>query len=525
MMPQLNPDELKHYTSRRKALPVNQTTYNRSDLTKGHLTELRKLWRRGKAFFITGVVNAPYDGCFHEPQIWLITPPGCEEHESLNALWKPQYPPERALLLKAISGRREPVERAESDMRRELQRVLREMDERAESLGYASDGPMRKLFDKFTGYTLYGLEFWLELRDELGSLCACLEELGPKAEQEELINNIVLYLDVQGTVQEVLMSLREEEKGIKQQHPELPRPPDSIVWPLYATGHGVATDVIWSFSELVDWLVDGELPPDRESRHGAEYARGSYRWGRGSFDSFEVHPWGPISEFPPREHYWGHAISVAAERYEMNLPWKCDKCGCEVEGKDDSDCAPHFTGYRGNGGIGVFMEGALCDNCFDQGCCDVCRFRGGDDYDMYDTEVADLGASLCQWHTEQLLADALFGTPEAIELLESLKNEECLDLELVTIGLPQPVLPGVELEPLVEFRLCRRVDLEGPPPEYGPNCTLQPIEGLVFDADVIEERAREMDLEGVDRTSRWPRGLTLIAEHVARAIKETGCQP
>lgn len=94
------------------------------------------------------------------------------------------------------------------------------------------------------------------------------------------------------------------------------------------------------------------------------------------------------------------------------------------------------------------------------------------------------------------------------EVVESLKDGECLELMML------------DIEPVGEFRLCRRVPLEGPAPEYGTNWVLQPIEGLTFDEDLIEERAAQMGLEGVERSSRWPCGVSLLAEHVVRAIEE-----
>jgi hypothetical protein len=513
MMPQLSQDELKHYKATRETLPAHQTTYHRSETTKAHLTTLRKLWRKGKAFFVTGVVNAPYDGCFHEPNIWLVTPPGCEEYESLNAQWPTEYPAGRAAPMKDQQEREGELHSAAWRLQYDACTALREMVERAESVGMGEAHPIRVLLEKLIAARMDD-QFCSLLSDELWSLHAALLELGPEAEQLELFAGFQLVLDLQPLIAEAHKALKRQRAALEKKYPALPRRPDSVVWPLYASGQGVAVDVIQSFSELVDWLAGDGLPKDRESRHTKSWSH----WG--TFDSFEVHPWGPVSEFPPIEHYWGHAIQVAQEKYELDLPWLCAKCGHEVKGKDESDCAPHYTGYRGNGGIGVFMEGGLCDECFDAGCCDACRNHGGEDHDIYDPEVADCGASLCEWHTEALLKDALFGTEEAIDLIESMDRTECLDLELISTCPSQPVLPGVEMEPIVRFVLCRRVDLEGPPDEYGPNWTSRPIEGLTFEEDLIEERASDMDLEGVARNSRWPRGLTLLAGHVSRVIKE-----
>jgi len=47
---------------------------------------LQSLWGSGAAFFLEATVHCPYSGCWEEPNIWLVTPPGCKEHERLNHL-------------------------------------------------------------------------------------------------------------------------------------------------------------------------------------------------------------------------------------------------------------------------------------------------------------------------------------------------------------------------------------------------------------------------------------------------------
>ena len=42
--------------------------------TQELLDEVTEMWSVGKPFYLTGVVSAPYSGCFHEPQIWLVVP-------------------------------------------------------------------------------------------------------------------------------------------------------------------------------------------------------------------------------------------------------------------------------------------------------------------------------------------------------------------------------------------------------------------------------------------------------------------
>lgn len=43
------------------------------------LAELRTLWKKRKAFLMQMEVGALYDGCFYEPNLFLVTPPGSPE--------------------------------------------------------------------------------------------------------------------------------------------------------------------------------------------------------------------------------------------------------------------------------------------------------------------------------------------------------------------------------------------------------------------------------------------------------------
>jgi hypothetical protein len=502
-MIQISQEDRSHY---KKVLAetkqLKPDTYRRRDSANAEdLKTLHKLYRQGRPFFITGVVSSPYDGCMYEPNIWLVTPVGCEQHGDLNSTWRPRYadPKGRQAALAEVSERGHAIWKAKWDLERAI-------EPHRELLG---GGLALKVENPDGTKTLD------DIAEEMQNLCLCAdllrfieEEVEPELQAED----------------------KEKQAEIESRFPPLPEPPDSIVWPLYASGQGVAVDTIYTFTDLVDWLAEGQLPAgDRQSR----LTRDKSWFSRGSFDSFDVRPWGPVSAMNPAEHYWGHAVRAAQEKWEIDLPWCCDKCGHEVEGTDESGQAPHFTGYRGNGGIGVFMEGALCDDCFDAGQCDVCRHGGGDDHETYDIEVADMGASLCEWHTEVLLKDALHGTPEAISLLESLPDTHCLELEPVLLNAGQVFLPGFKPEPDVGYLISRRVPLEGPVEEYGVDWTLEPIAGLELDAELIREREREMDLElytqatvvelGGDRKMlklNYCRGLTLLAEHVNRSTEE-----
>lgn len=234
----------------------------RKDSEPELLDEAVALWKKGEPFFLTGVVVAPYDGCFHEPQIWLVEP-NCEE-------------------------------------------------------------------------------------------------------------------------------------------------PLETVKPLYASGQGLGVDLVWCLGDLLTWLAEQSLSPvlGQDDRVSPRCAKHRILSPHGRFDSFEVHDGDTLlSDLPPSEHYWAHAATVASRKWDIDLKWQCEKCEQIVAG-GEYECEPVFTGYRGNGGIGVLMEGVLCRDCAELGMCEACR----DQYsyhEAYDPDVAEYGWHLCVDHTETVFEGML----------------------------------------------------------------------------------------------------------------------
>ena len=239
----------------------------RKDSEPELLDEAAALWKKGEPFYLTGVVVAPYDGCFHEPQIWLVEP---------------------------------------------------DCDDKMET-----------------------------------------------------------------------------------------------VKPLYASGHGIGVDIVWNFADLVTWLSDQDLRAVlmQDDRVSPRCSRHHMLSPSGRFDSFEVHEGTELlNDLGPHEHYWAHAASKASGEWGFDAKWKCEKCDQVIVG-GEYECMPVFTGYRGNGGIGVFMEGAICQECADQGMCDICR-EHCDYQEAYDPDVAEHGWNLCEDHTETSFQDYITGTED-----------------------------------------------------------------------------------------------------------------
>ena len=49
------------------------------------ISKLKKLWKKRKPFLMQMTAYAPYDGCFYEPNIFLITPPGSKLQKELQS--------------------------------------------------------------------------------------------------------------------------------------------------------------------------------------------------------------------------------------------------------------------------------------------------------------------------------------------------------------------------------------------------------------------------------------------------------
>jgi hypothetical protein len=73
--------------------------------------------------------------------------------------------------------------------------------------------------------------------------------------------------------------------------------------------------------------------------------------------------------------------------------WECDECG-----NKQHDSEMFHSGYHGNGGIGVTMDGQLCMDCYSSGSCGQCgEYYGSSELD---------NEGHCQYCAEQLSESA-----------------------------------------------------------------------------------------------------------------------
>lgn len=263
MTPQISPEEQAHAEKHKDELQAwldkksDRAFRSDAESNPALIDELLERWLKGKPFYIAAVVVAPYDGCFHEPNIFLCTPPDSDLYDEMN---------------------------------------------------------------------------------------------------------------------------RHDVNG------------DRMVWQLYASGQGMCVDCLVSLSDIVTWLSEQSISElaTRDDGRDSEHSRHHY----GSFDSFRLHDFGPVSNIAS-ETYWAHAVRAAEEQYGVALPWTCEQCETVCEGTGEHMMEPIHTGYRGNGGVGIFMSGALCYDCYVRGSCSLCEERGGQPHDIYSDDVAEHGADIC----------------------------------------------------------------------------------------------------------------------------------
>jgi hypothetical protein len=55
------------------------------ELERDELREqVQDMWKKGEAFFMQGTSNSPYDGCFYEPNLFLVMPPKSDMAKCVN---------------------------------------------------------------------------------------------------------------------------------------------------------------------------------------------------------------------------------------------------------------------------------------------------------------------------------------------------------------------------------------------------------------------------------------------------------
>lgn len=209
------------------------------------------------------------------------------------------------------------------------------------------------------------------------------------------------------------------------------------VFPLYASGQGVAMDSVHSLAELLSVCEQSEI---RQLSAKSVLQPSSYTYGKISL--IDVAPLGPINTaLPVGERYWMHALHVAEEQWGVQLKWKCEKCDKTYE-YDSYEGRPEATGYHGDGGIGIHLTGVMCDSCLQDGACMHCRDNSGDPMEYYDLDIVENGWHLCAYCTEGLLSTC--GISGDVDLPKTIELKLWKDPA-------QLFLPGIEAEARLAF--------------------------------------------------------------------------
>ena len=330
------------------------------------IKQVRRLWRKGKAFYLCATVSAPYDGCFYEPNIWLVTPPKSEEYAELMANVPARYAPEREEFTKKYQSKLAARQSAVFDFDWE----------------------------------------WKKARGWLGD-----------AADAEGIEKLVELFDAMDAADRAVDVWEEIKPAIEKRCPPM-KQPRLVVWPLYASGQGIGMDAVHSLSELEQ--VIGAESCEQLSRRSSwpDGLLGTRfedvkQWGR--IRDWQASEMGPINKAVyAGERYWMKALEVAESEYDLELSWHCDQCDQDIVGAQE-ECEPVSTGYHGDGGIGVHYTDVMCRSCVDAGMCERCKEHYAA-HEGYSSDVAKHGWSLCIDCAEQLFSAAFCGPADDLDV-------------------------------------------------------------------------------------------------------------
>jgi len=415
--------------------------------TEEVLDELKEFYNAGKPFFMQMEPHSPYDGCWYEPNIFLVTPIGCEMQEELMLDIPPRYSAKREALAKRA--------------------------QEAQSAAYSATHDYDILFEKSRGD-------WY-----IGDIEATAEEVSEAFDVMQINNQ---HAD----------EAEAEPEAVCKTDPTPISQPQLIVWPLYASGQGVAMNAVHSLGELIEVCEEESVSALAQRDTWPHGLRGDRldcdkTWGRISLVAVADATEPLNTALPAGERYWMHALQVAEEQWSQNFTWKCEGCDTVIE-YDECEGRPEPTGYHGDGGIGVHYTGVLCDQCLQDGACQHCETASGDPMQYYDPAIKEHGWCLCEWCTQKLLESIELTGPEGIELPETVcitwhgdKNQ---------LSLPD-IRPGKKLVAL---------DKDD-----------KPIEGVQFNSIKLMEVAADMDLECFDRN--YGHGIWLGGSYVEDAME------
>ena len=114
-----------------------------------------------------------------------------------------------------------------------------------------------------------------------------------------------------------------------------------------------------------------------------------------------------------RDDYFMHTLK-ALEKAGYDVFWKCSRCDKVQAG---TDTFVEFSGYKGDGGIGIIHQGPVCYECHDKGACTMCNELRDE------TEIIHLdNGQYCKFCIDRAVDDK--ATPKEQDELEALDQDE-----------------------------------------------------------------------------------------------------
>jgi hypothetical protein len=114
---------------------------------------------------------------------------------------------------------------------------------------------------------------------------------------------------------------------------------------------------------------------------------------------------------------YNHAPANVQRRLKARIV--CDVCECDVFDKEEI----HYADYRGEGGIVIAPHAKICQQCYDNGSCEMCREIGDDPYCGEKNLNKD---GLCEFHAPFKVLE-LLGERRVLYCEETEEIYECWD--------------------------------------------------------------------------------------------------
>jgi hypothetical protein len=113
--------------------------------------------------------------------------------------------------------------------------------------------------------------------------------------------------------------------------------------------YNVSADLKWPYRQSIAEVLEHGLKE-------LDLPVGDYEWSW-QYDTFSIYEWDrKLYKCLPGN--WFPVFAEFAENHGLEFWWHCENCG-----KETCEYPYQYAGYHGNGGVGVEIDGWLCEDC------------------------------------------------------------------------------------------------------------------------------------------------------------------